>query len=115
MPLNIITVLRKIHQTIMNLINAQEQVFLNQERAIGIGSPGGRRIPSIMAQVLTRHFYLDESFEDSIKAKRFYGEDGDLHVEDGFSEEVKEDLRDRGYRHKPSIFPSTSAEFKHLK
>ncbi len=88
-------------------------IFINEERAIGIGSPGGGRIPSVMAQVLARHFYLDESLEDAVKAKRFYGKDGYLYVEDGFSEEVKEDMEDRGYKiqakHLPIYFGGIQA------
>lgn len=76
-------------------------ILINGERAIGIGSPGGARIPSVMAQVLARHFYLDESFEEAVRAKRFYGKGKYLYVEDGFPEEVKVDMRNRGYNVQP--------------
>ncbi|MBS4195620.1 gamma-glutamyltransferase [Lederbergia citri] len=73
-------------------------ILINGERAIGIGTPGGGRIPSVLAQVLARHLYLDESFEEAVRAKRFYGKDEYLYVEDGFPEEVKDDMRNRGYK-----------------
>ncbi len=72
-------------------------IFMNEDRTIGIGTPGGGRIPSVMAQVLTRHFYFDESLEEAVEALRFYGRDGTFYAEPGFSEEVLEDMEERGY------------------
>ncbi|SDI97713.1 gamma-glutamyltransferase family protein [Alteribacillus bidgolensis] len=72
-------------------------IYTNDERVIGIGSPGGNRIPSVMAQVLARHFYFDESLEDAVKAKRFYGENKILYVEDDFTEETLVDVVKKGY------------------
>ncbi|MBU8881311.1 gamma-glutamyltransferase [Bacillus sp. FJAT-29790] len=73
-------------------------ILINGERAIGIGLPGGARIPSIMAEVLARYFYLDQSLEEAVRAKKFYGTDEYLYVEDGFPEELKVDMRNRGYK-----------------
>ncbi|MFB4162262.1 gamma-glutamyltransferase [Alteribacillus sp. JSM 102045] len=73
-------------------------IFTNEERVFGIGTPGGNRIPPVMAQVLARHFYFDESLKDAVEAKRFYGEDENLYVEDGFSDEVLKDITKKGYQ-----------------
>ncbi|MFB4164040.1 gamma-glutamyltransferase family protein [Alteribacillus sp. JSM 102045] len=72
-------------------------IFMNEDRTIGIGTPGGGRIPSVMAQVLSRHFYFDESLEEAVEALRFYGRDGTFYAEPGFSEEVLDDMKERGY------------------
>ncbi|RNA67749.1 gamma-glutamyltransferase [Alteribacter keqinensis] len=72
-------------------------IYVDDERVVGIGSPGGNRVPSVMAQVLTRHLYFDEPWEDAVNAKRFYGESDILYVEEDFDESVLGALRDRGY------------------
>lgn len=88
-------------------------IFMNEDRIIGIGSPGGKRIPSIMSEVLTRHFHLDQSLEEAVKAIRFYGEDDYLFVEESFSENVREQMQERGYKvetkHQPIYFGGIQA------
>ncbi|MEC2071187.1 gamma-glutamyltransferase [Alkalihalophilus marmarensis] len=73
-------------------------IYVEDERVIGIGTPGGNRIPPVMAQVLSRHLYFDEPLEDAVDAKRFYGEDDVLYVEDGFPEDVLGDIARAGYQ-----------------
>ncbi len=64
---------------------------------LGIGSPGGRRIPSTMAQVLLRWALHDEDLDDAVEAPRFHLEARELHVEDTLPRAVASDLRSRGY------------------
>ncbi|MDV2684195.1 gamma-glutamyltransferase [Alkalihalophilus lindianensis] len=73
-------------------------IYVDDERVIGIGTPGGNRIPSVMAQVLSRHLYFGEPLENAVEAKRFYGEDDVLYVEEGYSEEVLGDMARAGYQ-----------------
>ncbi|MFC5714356.1 gamma-glutamyltransferase family protein [Thalassorhabdus alkalitolerans] len=46
----------------------------NSEEIIVMGSPGGNRIPAMMAQTMLRHAYLDETYAESVNASRFFAE-----------------------------------------
>ncbi|MBN8209839.1 gamma-glutamyltransferase [Bacillus sp. NTK071] len=72
----------------------------NGRPEIGIGTPGGKRIPMMLTEVLVRNLYFKESIEEAIEHPRFYVEDDKimLESEEVFSEEVIDDLEDRGYR-----------------
>ncbi len=80
-------------------------IYMNDDRVMGIGSPGGNRIPPVMAQVLARHFYFDESLEDAVEAKRFFGQDENLYIEDGFNDETLVDVIKKGYQHETRTLP----------
>ncbi|WP_079476506.1 gamma-glutamyltransferase family protein [Marinococcus halophilus] len=43
-----------------------------EETVMGIGSPGGSRIPTAMAEVIFRMEYLDESYEEAFAANRSF-------------------------------------------
>ncbi|KAB2332181.1 gamma-glutamyltransferase [Cytobacillus depressus] len=73
-------------------------ILRNDEMMIGIGTPGGKRIPQVLTQVLARHLLFGDSIQDAIDAPRFYVEDKKIYVEDGFPSKVLDELRDRGYR-----------------
>src|SRR5699024_6291812 len=62
----------------------------------GIGSPGGKRIPMVMTEVLVRHLLFDESLEDAIAANRFYIEDNAIFTETELDTDVQSGLRARG-------------------
>jgi gamma-glutamyltranspeptidase / glutathione hydrolase len=64
---------------------------------LGIGSPGGRRIPNIVAQVLVRWAAHGGSLEDSVLAPRFHLERRSLEVEQQLPDGVTQELTDRGY------------------
>jgi len=72
-------------------------IITNGEKTIGIGSPGGKRIPMVMTEVLVRHLLFDESLEDAIEAKRFYIEGDDIFTETELDTDVQSGLRARGY------------------
>src|SRR5699024_11582740 len=72
-------------------------IMTNGDKTIGIGSPGGKRIPMVMTEVLVRHLLFDESLEDAIAAKRFYIEDNDIFTETELDTDVQSGLRARGY------------------
>ncbi|SDI22026.1 gamma-glutamyltransferase 1 Threonine peptidase. MEROPS family T03 [Alteribacillus persepolensis] len=65
---------------------------------LGIGTPGGKRIPMVMAQVIIRQLLFGENMQTAINRPRFYVEEGTVHIEDSFSEDVEEELEDRGYQ-----------------
>src|SRR5699024_5856386 len=47
-------------------------ILVNDEKVIGIGSPGGKRIPSIMTDVLIKTVLLDKDIDEAIKEPRFF-------------------------------------------
>jgi gamma-glutamyltranspeptidase / glutathione hydrolase len=64
---------------------------------LGIGSPGGRRIPNVVAQVLVRWAGHGQSLEDAVLAPRFHLERRVLEVEEAPPNGVTQDLVGRGY------------------
>lgn len=61
-----------------------------------IGSPGGRRIPNIQAEVITRWALLGQPLQEAVDAPRFHLEGDQLQVEELPGATVSE-LSDRGY------------------
>lgn len=72
-------------------------ILTNGNKTIGIGSPGGKRIPMVMTEVLTKYLLLDESLEDAIRDKRFYIENDDIFTEEELDTDIQSELRARGY------------------
>jgi gamma-glutamyltranspeptidase / glutathione hydrolase len=64
---------------------------------LGLGSPGGRRIPNIVAQVLVRWAAHGQSLEEAVLAPRFHLERQVLELEEGLPSEVTQELAGRGY------------------
>ncbi|MFG6147356.1 gamma-glutamyltransferase family protein [Halobacillus sp. B23F22_1] len=68
---------------------------------MGIGTPGGKRIPMMITDVLTRHLLLDEPLEDVVEAPRFYVEEEEVIMEEAFADnlddEVIQQLQAKGY------------------
>ncbi|MFC0561035.1 gamma-glutamyltransferase [Halalkalibacter alkalisediminis] len=78
--------------------SAAPSIYIDNERVIGLGTPGGTRIPYVMTEVLTRHLLLDQTLEEAVDAARFYGQEDVLYVEEHFSEDVMVDLIKKGYQ-----------------
>ncbi|WP_078392976.1 gamma-glutamyltransferase family protein [Shouchella patagoniensis] len=72
-------------------------ILANEDEVIGIGSPGGRRIPAVLSQTLIRHVMLGESLQDAVDAPRFYMEDEELQMEASFSTGTYQELAQLGY------------------
>src|SRR5690625_127017 len=72
-------------------------IMTNGDKTIGIGSPGGKRIPMVMTEVLIRHLLFDQPLEDAISDKRFYIEGNDIFTETELDTDVQSGLRSRGY------------------
>ncbi|MBM7703087.1 gamma-glutamyltransferase family protein [Metabacillus iocasae] len=51
------------------------------EWVMGIGSPGGTRIPQILSQVMNHHFQGDVSLKDAVEQSRFIFDKGDMVIE----------------------------------
>jgi gamma-glutamyltranspeptidase / glutathione hydrolase len=64
---------------------------------LGIGSAGGRRIPFVTAQVITRWAGHGQDLEPAVAHPRFHLEVRDLEVEDALPSGVEGELAGRGY------------------
>lgn len=67
------------------------------EPVLGIGSPGGRRIPMMVAQVVERWAAHDQALDDATAAPRVHLEGRELFVEDDPAGDLVQTLADRGY------------------
>lgn len=67
------------------------------EPIIGIGSAGGRRIPPMLTEVLIRMLKYHEPIQTAINEPRFLVEGNEVFVEKDLPEDVKRELRRRGY------------------
>jgi len=72
-------------------------IIKNDDKTIGIGSPGGKRIPIIMADVLYKYLIQDEELEDAIEADRVYVDNDDVLTEMDLEEDTEEELESMGY------------------
>ncbi|MDD2371042.1 MAG: gamma-glutamyltransferase [Firmicutes bacterium] len=65
---------------------------------LGIGSPGGKRIPLMITQVLVRSLKNNETLQSAIKAKRYFYYNELLYLESNYlSTAEKDTLRNIGY------------------
>jgi gamma-glutamyltranspeptidase / glutathione hydrolase len=64
---------------------------------MGIGSPGGRRIPMVTAQVLINYASHGQDLETSVAEPRFHLEGQLMQTEEQLPDEVVSDLNGRGY------------------
>lgn len=82
-------------------------ILTNDEKMIGIGSPGGKRIPMVMTQVLVKYLMFDEPFDEAVEDDRFYIEGNDIFTETELDKDVQSGLRARGYE----IYNQTDIDF----
>lgn len=65
---------------------------------IGIGSPGGKRIPLMITQVLERGLKNNAPWQEAVDAPRFYNDQNLIYLEDKYLTTAEEDqLRGYGY------------------
>ncbi len=62
-----------------------------------IGTPGGRRIPAFLTQVIVRHVDFGEPIAKAVDAPRFWSENQKLYVERGAPRETTALFRSKGY------------------
>jgi len=75
-------------------------ILVSDEKIIGIGTPGGSRIPMMMGQTIIQNIMFGKEIQEAIDAPRFALEGDDLFIEDmkdGISDEVRDGLTERGY------------------
>jgi len=70
----------------------------NDKPVIGIGSPGGKRIPLMITQVLERGLKNNVPWQEAVDATRFYNDQNLIYLEDNYLTTAEEDqLRANGY------------------
>jgi gamma-glutamyltranspeptidase / glutathione hydrolase / leukotriene-C4 hydrolase len=64
-----------------------------------IGGAGGTRIPTVVAYVILRHFYLNENIEDALLARRLHHQlaPNRIEYEPGFDQSILDGLLERGH------------------
>ncbi|MCD7035588.1 gamma-glutamyltransferase family protein [Metabacillus sp. GX 13764] len=72
-------------------------ILASKDETVGIGTPGGKRIPMVIAQALIQHEYFGKSWQEAIKERRFYIEGKKLYAEPGYPKNVRDKLEKRGY------------------
>lgn len=82
-------------------------ILMNDEKTIGIGSPGGKRIPSVVSSILTKYLLLGGDWDETIAEDRFYVEGTDIFTETELTKDVQGKLRAKGYE----IYNITDPEF----
>lgn len=82
-------------------------ILTNGEKTIGIGSPGGKRIPMVMTEVLVKYLMFNEPFDEAVEDPRFYIEDNDIFTETELDKDVQSGLRARGYE----LYNETDIDF----
>ncbi|MGG3559720.1 gamma-glutamyltransferase [Peribacillus frigoritolerans] len=73
--------------------------------SIGIGSPGGDRIPQILMQVLYSYTENEGSLQDIVDRNRFVFDGKKIYTESRLSDETVSDLEDSGYEVIQKISP----------
>lgn len=64
---------------------------------IGIGSPGGNRIPQILTLVLDKYFHRNSALQDTVDESRFIFEKNYLYTENVLPFNVQKNLEEDGY------------------
>ncbi|WP_239421887.1 gamma-glutamyltransferase [Bacillus sp. CGMCC 1.16541] len=67
------------------------------EWVMGIGSPGGTRIPQILSQVMSHHFEGNQSIQDAVEQSRFIFDKGDMFVEPELESAIGEVISNADY------------------
>ncbi|WP_368503127.1 gamma-glutamyltransferase [Alkalihalophilus sp. As8PL] len=69
----------------------------DENEVIGIGTPGGRRIPQVLTQVMVRAMFDDISLQEALDHPRFIVEDDEIYIEENVPDALVSDLRNKGY------------------
>jgi gamma-glutamyltranspeptidase / glutathione hydrolase len=72
-------------------------ILRSEDKIIGIGTPGGSRIPMMLTEVLVRHLKFNESLQDAIDTPRFSVENNHIYTEIQYPVGVQNELNDMGY------------------
>ncbi|MCD8898494.1 gamma-glutamyltransferase [Mammaliicoccus sciuri] len=70
---------------------------------MGIGSPGGNKIPTMLNQVLIQYFNDNKSIQEVIDMPRFYNDEDTIYYEKGIDREYIEIFKKEGYKIKKEV------------
>jgi gamma-glutamyltranspeptidase/glutathione hydrolase len=89
-------------------------IFEEQGKPVlGLGTPGGKRIPAMLFQsIMQYHYALNDdgdvlSLQEAIEKPRFYNEEEVIYIENALPDETVENLRNMGYSvigHESALF-----------
>lgn len=65
---------------------------------LALGTPGGRRIPALLVQVLIHHLDFGLPLSEAVDQPRFWAENNTLYAEKGLASEVITHFRKQGYQ-----------------
>ena len=72
-------------------------ILRSEDAIIGIGTPGGSRIPMMLTEVLVRHLKFNEPLQEAIETPRFSVENENIYTEIQYPVGVQNELNDMGY------------------
>jgi gamma-glutamyltranspeptidase/glutathione hydrolase len=72
-------------------------ILSNGQKTIAIGSAGGKRIPNMVAMILTDVVKRKVGIEDALASPRFFIDEHNLYTEKSLSPEVEKGLKQMGY------------------
>lgn len=73
-------------------------VMISPDEVIGIGSPGGNRIPQILMQVIYSYAKGEGDLQEMVNRDRFTFENSIIYYESEFPKDVLSELENRGYQ-----------------
>ncbi|UNC91710.1 gamma-glutamyltransferase [Candidatus Contubernalis alkaliaceticus] len=73
-------------------------VFKRGEPIMALGTPGGRRIPAYLAQILVQHIDFGADIIEAVDSPRFWSEGKEIRFEKGMPQETLDYFRKQGYR-----------------
>lgn len=79
---------------------------------MGIGTPGGNKIPTILNEVLIDYLRGDGTLQESIDKPRFYNDGGTVYYENATSDEDINTFKSMGYGVKENVMTQTLVVFK---
>jgi gamma-glutamyltranspeptidase/glutathione hydrolase len=72
-------------------------ILRSEDEIIGIGTPGGSRIPMMLTEVLVRHLKFNEPLQDAIETPRFSVDNDHIYTEIQYPVGVQKELKGMGY------------------
>ncbi|MBM6630251.1 gamma-glutamyltransferase [Mammaliicoccus vitulinus] len=73
-------------------------IIEGKDFTMGIGSPGGNKIPTILNQVMIQYFNDDKSIQDIIDKPRFYNDGDTVYYEKDIDDDYLKQFKKMGYK-----------------
>ena len=79
---------------------------------MGIGTPGGNKIPTILDEVIVDYLNGNGTLQESVDKPRFYNDGGTVYYENATSDEDINIFKSLGYGVQENVMTLTSVVFK---